>query len=290
MYAAVIAAVSAATFAADAPFEHDWFEHARPNPSLEVRIDKQVFALFAAFNALGFDESRVARPKPIPRYAYGAARTRVRERVHLQTSAAEGAQAYFDKNPLGIEAYLDAAVGAPPRAALQGLPTVLTSLWNSWKLDDLWMDATSENRRIMESYARTLAEPLAKLQSSLGLSPASAVLLVNILDAEGEVRTLSAPPNVVVVSVGPSDVPRVQEALGAYARAYIERYVRETLAKSKEIEETDSVTATIARVLASRAAGIPADKEIGDAFSRGAPLASAVAGAVDRVRERRRPR
>ena len=55
-----------------------------------LRSDGRLFALYAAFNALGYDEAPVTGVKPFARRIFPAVRQEVRRRVHLspETSAA----------------------------------------------------------------------------------------------------------------------------------------------------------------------------------------------------------
>ena len=96
--------------------EGDWFASLYTGDGIELRADERVFALFAVFNALGFDQGPVSRKEPVPKVRYHPVRQQVRARViGGDPEVRRVADDFFDKHPAALRSYLSWAVrGAPP--------------------------------------------------------------------------------------------------------------------------------------------------------------------------------
>ena len=220
--------------------EGDWFASLYTGEGIELRADERVFALFAVFNALGFDQGPVSRKEPVPKVRYHPVRQQVRARViGGDPEVRKVADDFFDKHPAALRNYLAWAVrGSPPPfktapqskdkeiADLKGFEAVLGRAWTGWKLDELMGTVVGEYRRSLKSYLTAIDAPLAKARTILKVpeNGPQSLLVVNLLDSQDEVRGVMGEGEIVLV-VGPSDKPNVEGLLREYARVLIDPVV-----------------------------------------------------------------
>jgi hypothetical protein len=145
--------------------------------------------------------------------------------------------AFLDAHPFALKHYLLYAVSAgnPPFSTgakakdlqdLKGLEAVLARAWTGWKLDELMGTVQQEYRKSLKAYLTAIDGPMLKEREILKVPEAGpqSVLVVNLLDAQGEVRGAASDSEVVLV-VGPADKPNVEGLLTEYARVMIEPVV-----------------------------------------------------------------
>jgi len=208
--------------------EGDWFASLYTGEGIELRADERVFALFAVFNALGFDQGPVSRKEPVPKVRYHPVRQQVRARViGGDPEVRKVADEFFDKHPAALRSYLTWAVmGSPPPFAsapkskekeiadLKGFEAVLARAWTGWKLDELMGTVQGEYRKSLKSYLTAIDAPLAKARTILKVpeNGPQSLLVVNLLDTQDEVRGVMGDGEVVMV-VGPSDKPNVRRTV-----------------------------------------------------------------------------
>lgn len=220
--------------------EGDWFASLFTGEGIELRADERVFALFAVFNALGFDQGPVSRKEPVPKVNYHPVRQQVRARViGTDPEVRKIADDFLDKHPASLRTYLTwAALGAPPPFAtapkskekeiadLKGFEAVLARAWTGWKLDELMGTVQGEYRKSLKGYLTAIDAPLVSARKILKVpdNGPQSLLVVNLLDAQDMVRGVMGEGEIVLV-VGPSDKPNVEGVLREYARVLIEPIV-----------------------------------------------------------------
>jgi hypothetical protein len=221
--------------------EGDWFASLYTGEGTELRADERVFALYAIFNATGYDVGPVTRKDPVPKVAYHPVRQTVRARVlGGDPEVRKAAESFFDTHQQPMRQYLAwAAVTPPPPfasgpkstdkeiAALKGFDQVLAKAWNGWKLGEVMGQVQSDYRKALKTYLTAIDGPLGKAQKTLKVAEGSAanVLVLNLLDASDTVRAVRGEGEVLVV-VGPSDKPNVEGVLREYARLQVDPVIQ----------------------------------------------------------------
>lgn len=213
----------------------DWFASLYTGDGVELRNDERIFTLFSIFNALGFDQGPQTRTDPVPKIVYHPVRQIVRGRVIGGDPAVrEAADAYFDKHQASLRKYLSWTVqaGQPPfkegakakdLQELKGFEQVLAKAWTGWKLDEVFAQVQGDYRKALKTYLTAIDAPLAKTRKVLGTPESTEVLLVvNLLDAQDQVRAVQGEGGEAFLVVGPSATPNVDGLLREFARLSIE--------------------------------------------------------------------
>lgn len=221
----------------------DWFASLYTGEGVELRNDERIFALFAIFNAMGFDQGPVTRKDPIPKVVYHPVRQAVRGRViGGDPEVRKAADAFFESHQVPLRRYLSYVVGTaqPPFAAgsktkelqdLKGLEAVLQKAWTGWKLDELMGQVQGDYRKALKAYLPVLDGPLTKARATLKVPEAQeALLVVNLLDAQDTVRAVQGDSGEAFMIVGPSDKPNVEGLVREFARLSIEPVVTKKIA------------------------------------------------------------
>jgi hypothetical protein len=231
----MLLAAAPAPVAAPAPAAGDWFASLYTGEGIELRADERVFALFSILNAVGYDAGPVTRKEPVPKVLYHPVRQAVRARViGGDPEVRKAADAFLDAHPFPLKHYLAYAASAanPPFNGgakakdlqdLKGLETVLAKAWTGWKLDELMGTVQQEYRKSLKAYLSAIDGPMLKEREILKVpeNGPQSVLVVNLLDAQNEVRGAATEGEVVLV-VGPADKPNVEGVLTQYAKLIIE--------------------------------------------------------------------
>ena len=259
----------------------DWFASLYTGEGVELRNDERVFALFAVFNAMGFDQGPVTRRDPIPKVTYHPVRQQVRGRViGGDPEVRKAADAFFDAHPTGLRRYLSYVVGSdqPPFAAgakakdlqeLKGLEQLLARAWAGWKLEELMGTVQGDYRKVLKSYLTGTDFPLGRARALLKVPEATeSLIVVNLLDSQDQVRAVLGEAGEAFIIVGPSDKPNVEGVIREFSRLWVEPAVsrqvgkwaggvavlREAqLAGATEQSLQDYATATITTAIALRA-------------------------------------
>ncbi|MCA2982079.1 MAG: hypothetical protein INH37_27715 [Myxococcaceae bacterium] len=221
----------------------DWFASLYTGDGIELRNDERVFALFAIFNAMGFDQGPVTRSNPIPKVVYHPVRQAVRGRViGGDVDVRKAADAFFDAHQVPLQRYLSYVVGTsqPPFGSgakakelqdLKGLEVVLQRAWTGWKLDELMGQVQGDYRKALKGYLSVLDGPLARARATLKTPEAQeALLVVNLLDAQDSVRAVLGENGEAFLIVGPSEKPNVEGLVREFARLSIEPQVAKKIA------------------------------------------------------------
>lgn len=236
--------VSFAPSTARAASQGDWFASLYTGDGVELRNDERVFTLFAIFNALGFDQGPVTRTQPVPKVNYSPVRQQVRARViGGDPEVRKAADAYFDAHAASLGHYLSWAIQAdsPPFAAgakskdfgdLKGFEQVMAKAWTGWKLDELMAQVQAEYRKSLKLYLTGVDGPLTKARALLKVPDNAEVLLVvNLLDAQDQVRAVRGEKGEAFLIAGPSDKPNVEGLLKAFAALSVEPAVAKNAGK-----------------------------------------------------------
>lgn len=306
----------------------DWFASLYTGEGVELRNDERVFTLFAIFNAMGFDQGPVTRKDPIPRVVYHPVRQQVRGRViGGDPEVRKAADAFFDAHPTVIRRYLSYVVASdqPPFATgakakelqeLKGLEQLLAKAWTGWKLEELMASVQTDYRKSLKAYLAGTDFPLSRARAMLKVPEnQDALIIVNLLDAQDQVRAVQGEQGEAFLIVGPSDKPNIEGVIREYARLSIEPAVikqqgkwaggvavmkEAQLAGATEQTLQDYATATIATAVALRAIDAPdavweaaaargyyGIKDIAKLFDEGKPMEALVLDAMQKIETRR---
>jgi hypothetical protein len=235
LHRVIVSCLALTALPAFAASESDWFASLYTGEGTELRADERVFALYAIFNAVGFDAGPVVRKDPVPRVVYHPVRQAVRGKViGGDPEVKKAADAFFDAHPLSLRKYLAYALagGAPPfsvapkekeLADLKGFEQVLARAWTGWKLDAVLGQVQGDYRKTIKTYLTAIDEPLARARKLLKVpeNGPQTLLVVNLLDAQdGVLGTLVG--NEVIIVVGPADKPNVEGVVREFARVFVE--------------------------------------------------------------------
>lgn len=306
----------------------DWFASLYTGEGVELRNDERVFALFAIFNAMGFDQGPVTRKEPVPRIVYHPVRQQVRGRViGGDPEVRKAADAFFDSHPTTIRKYLSYVVASdqPPFATgakakelqdLKGLEQLLAKAWAGWKLEEVMASVQGDSRKALRAYLTGTDFPLNRARLALKIPETNeALIVVNLLDSQDQVRAVLGENGEAFLIVGPSDKPNVEGVIREYARLYVEPQVARQVGKwsggvavLKEAQLAgvtdeslqDYATAAICTALALRASEAPdaaweaanskgyfGIRDIARLFDEGKPLDAIVMEAMQKLETRR---
>lgn len=306
----------------------DWFASLYTGEGVELRNDERVFTLFAIFNALGFDQGPVTRKDPVPKVIYHPVRQQVRSRViGGDAEVRKVADAFFDAHPASLRRYLSYAVASdtPPFATgakakelqeLKGLEQLLGKAWAGWKLEELMGSVQGDYRKVLKGYLQGTDFPLARARTLLKVPEATeALIVVNLLDAQDQVRAVTGEAGEAFIIVGPSEQPNVEGVIREFARLWVEPAVSRQLGKwaggvqvmreaqlvgATEQSLQEYATQAIATAIALRAIeandaafeaaasrGYFGIKDISRLFDEGKPLDAIVVDAMQKLETRR---
>lgn len=180
---------------------------------LALRADARLFALYAAFNAMGYDEAPLARELPFAARRFSPIRQRVRAAFHLSPELSDRLDALFESAPLPIDAYARCALSldadlhdladtsdtaAACGHALAELPSILRALWRHGDLPALYRAAAWQSRAALLIHLPRLDTAFERLDAAFGqppdASPPTATVLFNALDGERACRLDTTAP------------------------------------------------------------------------------------------------
>lgn len=229
--AAALALLTAPTAFAN---EADWFTSLYSGEGMELRADERIFALYALFNAMGYDEAPVARQFPLPRHQFHPVRQEVRSKLlAADPEVRKQANVFFDQNPRPMDRYVAYAVqSAPPPFStgakakelqdVKGLENLLKTAYAQWNLQDLMGEVQGEYRKALKAWLPVVDAPVSRARALLRVPDATQSLLVmNLLEAENKIVGVMGDGEVVLV-VGPSAKPDVQALVTEFARVIVE--------------------------------------------------------------------
>jgi len=240
----------------------------------ELRVDERVFTLFAALNELGYDTAPVTRHDPIPKREFDPVRQAVRDAASLEPALRAKFEAFFDKNPVPVRAYLTytLAVGDAPGFAapevvppgtesLAGFEKLLAEFHAKAKIGQMFAKAVEVHRNAMRAWAQVVDEPLAQAREALGVketedSPLT-VVVVNLLDGRNQSQGIVVGDDLNIVVGPPGPKPDPALVARAFARAEV---VALTKGNGKNLKAGDELLQEI------RSAGYPVEAANVDEF------------------------
>jgi hypothetical protein len=262
--------------------EKDWFASLYTNEGIELRADERLFVLYAALNAMGYDEAPVVRRLPVPSREMDPVRLALREQVKLDPALVTRLAAFFDGHPESAEAYaryvltlngpggFEAPAGS--KSSLKGIEALLAEVYSSQKLGEAFGRAQAEYRSALKSYHPVIDAPVAETRRLLKMKedePPRVVLAVNLFDARGKAFSGLVGEELFVV-LGPSKEPDLFAVAREVARARLAPVVAAKVAGSKPIAEAAAAaqadnaasfaTECFARAFAAAAVKLPPEK------------------------------
>ena len=169
---------------------------------VDIVLDEDVFALFAALNAAGYSEETERKGPPLVAPVFHPVRVDAR---HALREAAESAslrsvRAVFEAHPVPIEVYLEAVLAgdtaAPPRAGRlrTALMPVLARFRREATLEALFDRLVDRQRAHALALHAHLESDFDRAGALLGVktlrAPNDAVVVPNLLDAHGQIRAI----------------------------------------------------------------------------------------------------
>lgn len=226
------------SLAASARAQDGWATSIYSAGGAELRVDERVFTLFAALNELGYDVAPVTRQHPIPKREFDPVRQAVRDAASLQPALRAKFEAFFDKNPLPVRAYLTytLAVGDAPgfkapekppvgTESLVGFEELLREFHAQAKIGAMFAKAVEIHRDAMRAWAKVVDAPLAQAREALGVketedSPLT-VVVVNLLDGRNQSQGIVVGDELNIVVGPPGQKPDPTLVARAFARAEV---------------------------------------------------------------------
>lgn len=219
----------------------DWASSLYTEGGVELRVDERVFTLFAALNALGFDDAPVSRKDPIAKREFDPIRQAVRDVIKLDAGLRKEFEAFFDKHPKPIRSYtaFALAVGDAPTFTvdparlpadardLVGFEALLAKFYGKYKVQTIFSRLVEKQRETLKAWLPVVDKPLEKarqiLKEKITDESPRVVLVVNLLDGRGSGHGIGLKDETYLV-VGPSEAgnPDVVAAVKGYARVAVQ--------------------------------------------------------------------
>ncbi|MGI5861954.1 MAG: hypothetical protein ACOX6T_07825 [Myxococcales bacterium] len=260
----------------------DWFASLYTNEGIEMRADERIFALYAALNAMGYDEAPVTRRFPVPAREMHPVRLKVREALTVDRALAEKLDAFFTEHPETADVYGRHALtlrgpptfepSADSSAALRGIEPLLAEVYSSGKLADLFGQVQDEYRSVLKGYHAVIDGPVLEVRRLLKMKedePPRVTLVINLLDGRGSAFSGLVGEDLYVV-LGPSTEPDLYSLVKEVARAKLAPVAASKAGTSKVLRDiaaavgaksaADFATEVFARAFAAAVVKPPEDK------------------------------
>jgi len=213
--------------------DHDFYLSLLGDSGLELFSDERLYALFAAFNALGYDNGPVVRKDPIPRASFSPLRIASRAQIQMSVSLQKRFQDFFDAHPMSRDAYIAYTLSlgaaptftppsgsAPKGKSLAGLEKLLAAHEAEAHVAEVYQSLTPQLRDLLKAALAQLDPSCRSADKFLPAATAAASLAVNVLDdpssnAVVEVGTTAT----AVAGVAPGKNADLSSAVQAYAAA-----------------------------------------------------------------------
>ena len=200
---------------------------------VEIRLQEEVFQLFAALNAAGYSEESKRRSPPLSAPVYHPLRVDVRDALRdlRDKPATNAVRKLFEANPYPIEDYLAAMIAGPDdrvsanAAKLKGQLGPLEAFAEEAGLQALFDKLAEAQRDLGKKLSKAIEEDLGAVREKLDddkfRAPTSLVVVPNPLDSHDAYRTFTVGDQAYAV-VGPG----LEESRSQIAFAAVEPYVR----------------------------------------------------------------
>ena len=218
---------------AHAASDHDFYLSMLGESGVELFSDERLFALFAAFNALGYDNGPAVRKDPIARASFTPLRVATRAQVQMSVALQKRFQDFFDAHPLPRDAYIaysmslgsapafaPPSTGAPKGKSLAGFEKLLAAHEAEAHVSQVYQSMTSQIRDLLKGTLAQLDPTCRSADKFLAPATAPASLALNLLDdpTVHAIVELGA-VTTAVAGVAPGKNADLASAVEAYAAA-----------------------------------------------------------------------
>lgn len=197
----------------------DWASSVYSEGGIELRIDERIFTLYAALNELGLDDAPVSRRDPLPKREFDTVRRQVRDVIVMAPDLRAKFEAFFDKHPLPLRAYVGYALslgdapefkpaGKAPAGSegLKGFEALLAEFYGAGRIKEIVARLTDTQREALKRFSPAVDAPVneirAALKSKTGDDAPQVVVVVNLLDGRGSSHGIAVDDEIYLV-VGP---------------------------------------------------------------------------------------
>lgn len=197
--AALLAGLAFLAAAPSAPAAEDPLDALYSRAGVALRSDERIFALYAAFNALGYDEAPIQRERPFVTRRLSPVRRVIRAELRLDPALAGRFESLFARAPLAIEAYARCALSLDEAftdtadtesacgANLRELPALLRQTRASGRLPLLYAQAAWAARAQLKPHLPRLDAALERLKAALATplwrdAASAPIAILNALD------------------------------------------------------------------------------------------------------------
>jgi hypothetical protein len=206
---------------------------------VEMRLQEEVFRLFAALNAAGYAEESKRRAPPLSAPVYHPLRIDVRDALRelRDQPVTEAVRKLFQANPYPIEDYLAAMIAGPEdrisenAQKLRGELAALEKFAEEASLTALFDELATEQRELAKELSVEIESGLDRAAEIIAdpdfRAPTSLIVVPNPLDSHDAYRTLEIGDDSYVV-VGPG----LSAGRDRIVYAAVEPYVRSIVDKT----------------------------------------------------------
>jgi len=206
---------------------------------VEIRLQEEVFQLFAALNAAGYAEESKRRAPPLSAPVYHPLRVEVRDALRelRDKPVTESVRKLFEANPYPIEDYLAAMIAGPEdrisenAQKLRGKLGPIDEFAQEASLRALFDRLATEQRELAKKLSTEIETGLERAAETIAdpdfRAPTSLVVVPNPLDSHDAYRTLEIGTDRYVV-VGPG----LTAGRDRIVYAAVEPYVRSIVDKT----------------------------------------------------------
>jgi hypothetical protein len=218
---------------ARAASDHDFYLSLLGDSGVEVFSDERLYALFAAFNALGYDQGPAVRKEPIPRASFTPLRVATRAQIQMSVALQKRFQDFFDAHPSSRDAYIGYVLtlgpapaftptssGSPKGKSLAGFEKLLAAHETEAHVAQVYQSLTPQLRGALKSALAELDSPCRAADKFLAPATSAASVALNVLDDPtlyAVVEVGSTPT--AIAGVNPGKSADVASAVEAYAAA-----------------------------------------------------------------------
>ena len=213
--------------------DHDFYLSLLGDSGLELFSDERLYALFAAFNALGYDNGPVVRKDPIPRASFSPLRIASRAQIQMSVSLQKRFQDFFDAHPMSRVAYIAYSMSlgpaptfaapsgsAPKGKSLAGFEKLLAAHEGEAHVAEVYQSLTPQLRDLLKSTLAQLDPSCRSADKFLPAATSAASLAVNVLDDPASHSVVEIGSNATgVAGIAPGQHADLSSAVEAYAAA-----------------------------------------------------------------------
>jgi hypothetical protein len=213
--------------------DHDFYLSLLGDSGLEMFSDERLYALFAAFNALGYDNGPVVRKDPIPRASFAPLRVASRAQIQMSVTLQKRFQDFFDAHPMSRDAYIAYTLSlgqaptfippsgsAPKGKSLAGFEKLLAAHEAEGHVAEVYQSLTPQLRDLLKAALAQLDPSCRSADKFLPAATAAASLALNVLDDPASHTVVEVGSNVIAVAgMAPGKNADLSSAVEAYAAA-----------------------------------------------------------------------